>query len=228
MALEPQFRHFINAKLSIDETRELRRGYYAATSYVDAQIGKVLNRLESLGLERNTIVVLWSDHGFHLGEQGLWNKTSLFELDARVPLIIAGPGIPLGGRRWTPVELLDLYPTLVDLCGLPPQRSVDGLSLVQVLNDENARLKHGAVTESPRPWNMRPRVRAMGYSIRTLRWRYTEWRNWTDGTILARELYDCESEPIETRNLANDPHFSTTLHACADDLAAVVGSSTPR
>ena len=106
-----------DGKLTPDDVLALRHGYYAAISYVDAQVGKVIHQLDQLGLADNTVIVLWSDHGFHLGEHALWAKTSNFELDARVPMIIASPKWPGGRRTEALVELLDLYPTLADLCG---------------------------------------------------------------------------------------------------------------
>ena len=118
------------------DARVLRHGYFAATSYVDAQVGKVLDTLESTGLGESTLVVFWSDHGFHLGEHGLWAKTSNFELDARVPLIIAEPGRAKARRRAKVVELLDLYSTLTEFCGLPPSAHVEGTSLVPLMKGD--------------------------------------------------------------------------------------------
>ena len=157
-----------------DEAITLRHGYYANISYMDAQVGKVLNELNRLGLAANTIVVVWSDHGFHLGEHGLWAKTSNFELDARVPMIIATPDYERGGkaagqRSESLVELIDLYPTLADLCGLKPPENLAGRSLRPILNDPDATVKDVALTQHCRP--AYPKVGenpdAMGYSIRT-------------------------------------------------------------
>jgi len=185
--------------------RELRHGYYAATSYMDAQVGKVLDELERLGLADKTVVVFWSDHGFHLGEHGLWGKTSNFELDAQVPLLIATPGMKQAGKRTAAlVELLDLYPTLVDVCGLPVKAGLEGLSLRPVLNDPSTRVKTAAFTQHPRPAHMVVPGEAMGYSLRDENYRYTEWRDWSTGQLLAAELYDHQSDSNETRNVAQE------------------------
>ena len=182
----------------------LRRGYYAATSYVDAQVGKVLDELDRLALRDSTIIVLWSDHGYHLGEHALWAKTSNFELDARVPLIIATPHHKPSQRTDAIVELLDLYPTLADLCGLPAPTSLEGVSLRPVLEDPSKSVKPAAFTWHPRPayppGGNDPD--AMGYSMRTDRYRYTEWRDFKTGHPVARELYDHAADPRETVNVA--------------------------
>ncbi len=195
------------------DTLALRHGYYANTSFVDAQVGKVLGELDRLGLRRNTIVVFWSDHGYHLGEHGLWAKTSNFELDARVPLILATPEHPGGQRTRALVELLDLYPTLADLCGLPAPPGLEGKSLRAVLDDPSATIKPAAFTQHPRPAyppaGQDPS--AMGYSMRTDRYRYTEWRDFATGDVLARELYDHHEDPLETRNVVEDPRQVAAL-----------------
>jgi iduronate 2-sulfatase len=205
------------------EALALRHGYYAATSFVDAQIGKVLDELERLDLRKNTIVVFWSDHGYHLGEHGLWAKTSNFELDARVPMIIATPDRQGGQRTRALAELLDLYPTLADLCGLESPGNLAGKSLRPVLDDPAAAVKSGAVTQHPRPAYYTddgdPMV-AMGYSLRTDRYRYTEWRDVAGPRVLARELYDHASDPAETVNLAGQPRQAETLKTLAAQLSA--------
>ncbi len=182
----------------------LRRGYYAATSYVDAQVGKVLDELDRLALRDSTIIVLWSDHGYHLGEHALWAKTSNFELDARVPLIIATPDHKPSQRTDAIVELLDLYPTLADLCGLPAPTSLEGVSLRPVLEDPTKSVKPAAFTWHPRPAYPpgQSDPDAMGYSMRTDRYRYTEWRDFKTGHPVARELYDHAVDPRETVNIA--------------------------
>lgn len=201
--------------MTADETRELRHGYLAAISYLDAQVGRVLDELDRLGLTDSTIVAFWSDHGFHLGEHALWAKTSNFELDARVPLILAAPGIPGGTRTRALAELLDLYPTLADLAGLPPPVGVDGVSLAPVMRDPSASVKPAALTQHPRPAYYTGSPEIMGYSIRTDRHRYTEWRDWSTGAIVARELYDHATDPDETRNAAHDPASADVLASAA-------------
>jgi iduronate 2-sulfatase len=211
------------------ETLALRHGYYAATSYVDAQVGKLLDELDRLKLGDKTIVVFWSDHGYHLGEHALWAKTSNFELDARVPLIIATPNHPRGQRTDALVELLDLYPTLADLCGLQAPANLEGTSLRPLLDDPTSTVKSAAITQHPRPayYSEEEPLEAMGYSMRTDRYRYTEWRDVRDGHVLARELYDHRDDPGETVNLAGQPQQGTTIDELAVQLSAIVKSPRP-
>ncbi len=216
-------RDFKGRKPTDDEVRELRHGYYAATSFLDAQIGKVLDEIDSLDLYDNTIIVFWSDHGFHLGEHDLWCKTSNFELDARVPMIVAVPGQKTAGKASNSlVELIDLYPTLADLCDLPAPEDLEGISLRPVLDDPSAKVKTTALTQHPRP--AYPSVGedpdAMGYSVRTERYRYTEWRGFRDEKVTARELYDHETDPMETVNLATRPRYAKAVR----NLAAQVNT----
>jgi iduronate 2-sulfatase len=187
------------------QSREMRRGYYANISYMDAQVGKVLTELDRLGLRSNTIVVLWSDHGFHLGEKGLWAKTSNFELDARVPLIISTPQYNQSQRTNSLVELLDIYPTLADLCNLEPPSNLAGQSLVDILKDPRTAVKQIALTQHCRPAYPANGADpdAIGYSIRTDRYRYTEWRVFGSDRVLAYELYDHKKDPHETANVIN-------------------------
>ncbi len=192
--------------LDDDEVFELRHGYLAGISYLDAQVGKLLDELDRLQLTDRTVVVFWSDHGFHLGEHQLWCKTSNFELDARVPLIIAPPpGSAATGTSHALVELLDLYPTLVDLCDLPMPERLDGTSLTPVLKDPSREVKKGAFTQHPRPAYYRSQPQVMGVSVRTRSLRYTEWRDFGTGDVVARELYDHANDPRETRNLIAAP-----------------------
>ena len=216
------FRDRPKGRPNTDEVLALRHGYYAAISYLDAQVGKVLDELDRLGLRNSTIVVFWSDHGFHLGEHGLWAKTSNFELDARVPLIIATPWHQAGQRTEALVELLDLYPTLADLCGLPVSDHLEGVSLRPLLDDPTTTVKPAAFTQHTRPAypsNADP-LKAIGYSLRTDRYRYTEWRAVSDGHAIAQELYDHHADPHETRNLAGRTEHAHTVQALAKQLAA--------
>ena len=210
--------------------REMHHGHLAAISYLDAQVGRVLGELNALGLRENTIIVFWSDHGLHLGEHGLTRKTTAFELDARVPLIIATPKHKPGQRTEALVELLDLYPTLTDLCELKAPREVEGVSLVPLLNDPNARGKDFALTQTPRPNYPRGKLpKVMAYSIRTQRYRYTEWRDFRTGEVQARELYDHDDDPREMANLAGHVDRSETLAELAEQLdrALSLGDETP-
>ena len=192
--------------------RKALQGYAAATTYVDAQIGRVLDALERLGLADDTYVVLTSDHGFLLGEHGQWMKWSLFEPAARVPLLVAGPGIAPGVSPRT-VELLDVFPTLADLCGLEPPAGLDGASLRPLLADPAATWERPAFTELAR-------LGFHGWSVRTERWRYTEW----EGGSVGRELYDHTSDPGEITNLAEREEFAATVAELSAAIAARRGA----
>jgi iduronate 2-sulfatase len=192
--------------LSEADIKTLRHGYYAAISYVDAQIGKVLDELKRLGLEDKTLVVFWSDHGFHLGEHSLWCKNSNFELDARVPLMISVPGQTTAGQRaMAPVELLDIYPTLADYCHLPLPAHVAGLSMRPMVEDPQASIRDFALTQNPRPATGEAKEQPiMGYSVRSATHRYTQWQDRLTGEVIARELYDHRIDPLETFNRADE------------------------
>lgn len=180
--------------------KDLRHGYYAAASYVDAQIGKVLDALRTEGLDQNTIVVLWGDHGYHVGDHGTWCKHTNFEEAVRVPLIIRAPGYPAGENIPAPVESLDVYPTLVALCHLAPPPQLEGESLVPLLKDPESQSTKGyAFSQYPRGGGKEP---LMGYSVRKGPWRYTEWIATKTGTVKFRELYNLESDPTVTKNMA--------------------------
>ncbi len=205
--------------LTADAVREIRHGYLANISYLDAQVGKVLAELDRQQLADSTVVVFWSDHGYHLGEQTLWAKTSNFELDARVPLIIAAPKMTSAGQQTDALtELLDLYPTLVELCGLAPAPGLNGISLTPVLNSPDTSVRDVALTQHPRPAYYSGAPETMGYSIRSSRYRYTEWREWKTGQVVARELYDHHADPYESRNLANHNDQQTVISQHADLL----------
>lgn len=193
------------------EVLVLRQGYYAATSYVDAQIGKVLDELYRLKLEENTIVVFWSDHGFHLGEHGLWGKTSNFELDARVPMIISLPGQNKSFETDSLVELLDIYPTLTDLCGLNAPEELQGKSLNPIFKNLKAEIKPYAFTQHTRPAypSEKEPLKAMGYSIRSSKFRYTRWEEIKTKELIAEELYNHSVDPDETVNLANSEKWDS-------------------
>ena len=202
--------------LSVDQARECKRAYFATISFVDAQIGRVLDALERLKLWDNTIVVFWSDHGYHLGEHGLWMKQSNFEESARVPLIIAAPNQKVRGRASSrTVELLDLYPTLTDLAGIAAPPNLDGVSLRPLLDHPNAKWKRPAFTQVQRGG-----VRGFpGYSVRTERWRYVLWDDGAKGA----QLYDHANDPQEQRNLAGQAKHSK-IEA---QLAALIKSNWP-
>ena len=175
--------------------RNLVRSYLAATSFVDAQVGRITRALEEAGLAENTIVVLWGDHGWHLGEKGITGKNTLWDNGTRVPLVFAGPGVARGGRSTQPAELLDIYPTLIELCGLTPRTDLEGLSLVpQLKNAATARARPAITTHNQG-----------NHGVRSERWRYIRY---ADGT---EELYDHATDPREWTNVALRPENAAIL-----------------
>lgn len=199
--------------VTVDEARKCKQAYYACNSFVDAQVGRLLDALEENGLREKTIIVFWSDHGYFLGEKGLWYKRKAFERSARMPLIISVPGMTENKSTKSPVELLDLYPTLADLCGLTPPETLEGASLRPLLTDPvNASWTKPAVTQV---WHNK---NAWGYSLRTDRWRYTEWREGKAG----RELYDHSVDPGEVTNLALKPEHAETISGLSRQLQTFV------
>ncbi len=190
--------------------RQLRHGYYACVSYMDAQVGKLLDALDQHGLRDNTIVVLWGDHGYHLGEKALWCKTTNYELDTRAPLIIAAPGME-SGECDALVEFVDIYPTLLDCCGLPQRDDLEGISLAPLLRQPRQPWKTAAFSQFPRPWTYHGDPAVMGYSMRIERFRYTEWQDFSSGDVLGRELYDHALSGAEFENVAEDSTYSQTI-----------------
>jgi choline-sulfatase len=194
--------------LSDDLARQAIQAYYASITFVDTQVGRLLAALDSTGLANNTIVVFTSDHGYHMGEHGHWQKTTLFENAARVPLIIATPGANRAGSHTTALaEMVDFYPTLAELCNLETPKYLAGVSLVAALNDSEQHPRDSALTQF-----------ADGYSLRTDRYRYTEWGEQGEQ---GAELYDRQSDPEEMSNLAQHSEYgelvkqlSTQLHDC--------------
>ena len=181
--------------------REAIQAYWASITFMDAQMGRVLDALERLGLAEKTIVVITSDHGYHMYEHGLWQKMSLFENSARVPLIVAAPGMRGNGHVSEALaELVDIYPTLADLSGLPTPNYLDGASLSAVLTDPTQTIKSAAFTQVRRG-------QFHGFSIRTVRWRYTLW----DGGRKGEQLYDMQADPREMTNLASHPELKQTV-----------------
>ena len=214
--------------LADEKVRQLRHGYYACVSYVDALVGRLLKTLDECGLANNTVVVLWGDHGYHLGEQGLWTKANNYELSTRVPLIIAAPHAAAGGGRSSAlVEMVDLYPTLVELCGLPlnTEHSVrlEGISLTPLIHDPARNWKQAAFSQYPRA-RQSHRHQAngdiMGYAVRTAQHRYVEWRDNATQRILARELYEIDADACETTNVAGNKDREATVQRLAEILKA--------
>ena len=191
-------------KLPLDDQleRTLIHGYYASLSYMDAQLGRVLDELERLGLNDNTIVVLWGDHGYHLGDHGAWTKHTNYEQANRIPLVISAPGVTQPGSSTRAlVESVDLFPTLVELAGLAPfqgEQPWDGTSLLPVLDDPQKSIRDHA-------YHCYPRGKRMGRAIRTARHRLVEWKEIGASQETAQyELYDYQQDPLETRNLAEE------------------------
>lgn len=204
-----------------DFARTLRHGYHACISYIDAQVGRLLDALEREGLSDHTVVILWGDHGWQLGDHGLWHKHTNFERAVRAPLIVSAPGFAgAGGRCGAPVEFVDVYPTLADLCGLPIPPGLDGASLRPFLERPDAPMQKPAISQYPRS-SKEHGGSLMGYSIRDERWRATFWRRRNGGEIGYAELYDEANDPAETVNLAGRPEHAAVLAALQRHLPPV-------
>ncbi len=200
----PRFSWYLHWKLpeprhtflrEADQWRNIVRSYLACTSFVDSQVGRVLDALQRNGLAENTIVVLWSDHGFHLGEKDITGKNTLWDRSTRVPLIFAGPGVTADAKCNQPAELLDMYPTLLDLCGLPKNEKLEGISLGPQLKDANTIRDRPAITTHNHD----------NHGIRTENWRYITY---ADGS---EELYDMEKDPNEWENLVSKTEMQSTI-----------------
>jgi iduronate 2-sulfatase len=186
---------FIGRDASEKEAREVTRAYYASSTFADRQLARVLNKLDELKLREKTVIVMFGDHGYHLGEKGKWSKhNSLFEVAARVPLIVCLPGGAAGQSSPRTAQLLDIYPTLCEACGLPLPTGLEGHSLVPLARDPRAAWNHPAYTVAKNG-------PAFGQSVRTERWRYSEWNGGEAGAV----LFDHETDPQEMKNLAADP-----------------------
>jgi iduronate 2-sulfatase len=204
--------------LSEEQARKMVHGYYAAVAYMDAQVGRVLDELDRLGLREKTVVVLWGDHGWQLGEHGLWCKHTNYETSARAPLILSAPGQKSAGKRTDALtEFVDIYPTLADLCGLPAPEGLEGTSARPLLEKPDRPWKQAAFSQYPRhiPGN----GQGMGYALRTDRYRLVEW------TVPGKEfreyeLYDHQSDPGENENLAKRPEHAETVKQLAEMLHA--------
>jgi iduronate 2-sulfatase len=201
---------------------------------MDAQVGRVLDALDRHGLADDTVIVLTSDHGYHVGEHGLWQKMSLFEESARVPLLVVAPGRARpGGVARAPVSQVDLFPTLAALCDVPAPDALQGQSLVPMLEDPTSEGRNWALTQVVRGSALGRITRSLdaggrgkrffGYSLRTPRWRYTEWDEGREG----RELYDHDADPRELVNLAERPEQAEQVAALARQLHDAVATTLP-
>ena len=207
-----------NGLINENKQRELIHGYYACVSYVDAQIGKILNVLETNGMLDNTIVILWGDHGWHLGDHGQWAKHSNFEQATRSPLIIVDPDTKSNNFSSSPVEFIDVFPTLTELTGLDIPESLQGSSLLPILKGKSKRIKDYAVSQYPRG-------NVMGYALRNERYRYVAWyknRSTVEEDVIIKELYDYKNDPNETVNIVGierelSQQFQETLNTFLDN-----------
>lgn len=191
---------------TVDQTRLLRHGYYASVSYTDAQIGRLLDALDSLGLTDNTIIVLWGDHGWKLGEHNSWCKQTNYEIDTRVPLIICDPRSKTKGEQCEAlVEFVDIYPTLCDMVDLPVPASLHGVSMKPLIETPDREWKSAIFTLHLRgAYKRLPKEELiMGRAIRTERFRYVEWKNYVTGKLMGMELYDLQTDPQENESLAH-------------------------
>ncbi len=208
--------------LSEEMALDLIHGYYAATSYTDAQIGRVLDELARLGLAEKTVVLVWGDHGWQLGEHGLWCKHTNFEIAVRSPLIVRVPGQKRAGTQSAAlVEFVDIYPTLCELCGLAPPKGLEGTSFAPLVDQPDRPWKTAAFSQYPR-------AKVMGYSMKTDRYRYTEWRARAGGAPVAVELYDHQTDPQENVNLAKLPEKKNLVAELGKQLEAGWRGALPR
>jgi arylsulfatase A-like enzyme len=196
-------------KLPEAKQRELIHGYYACISYLDAQVGKLLEGLKAEGLDKNTIIVFWGDHGWHFGDHSLWAKHSNFEQATKAPLMFTVPNLTKGTIYTQPTEFVDIFPTLCDLTGIPKPNYLDGKSLLPAMKDNKIKIKDYAISQYPRGGSTKDGNRIMGYSLRNERYRYTEWigsffttaKPFDEKQIVATELYDLTNDPNETVNI---------------------------
>ncbi|NDB76848.1 MAG: DUF229 domain-containing protein, partial [Verrucomicrobia bacterium] len=198
-----------------DFAKQLRHGYYACISYTDAQVGRMLDALDREGLADNTVIVLWGDHGWQLGDHGLWHKHTNFELATRAPLLISVPHAKTTGQKCdAPVEFVDVYPTLADVCGLAIPAGLDGVSLKKFIENPAAPATKVAISQYPRSAGKAGGA-VMGYSIRDDRWRATFWRERAGSKIVATELYDEKNDPTETVSVHDQSENKAVLEQLA-------------
>ena len=194
----------LNLKSNNELAKEIKEAYFATTTFMDAQVGRILKKLQQTGLDKNTIVVFTSDHGYHLSEHGHWQKQTLFENSTRIPLIFSGPGIDQGKRTNSPVEMIDIYPTIMQLTGIDTPDHVIGKSLKPIFKDINSSVRKSALTK----WKN-------GYSIKTERYRLTKWG---ENGELGYELYDHKNDHGEMINLSKDPNYFLILDSLKQEI----------
>lgn len=212
--------------VSDELARKLIHAYRAATSFTDTNIGRVLAELDRLSLRDNTVVVLWGDHGWKLGEHASWCKHSNTENDTNAPLVIAAPGAKAAGQSTTAlVEFVDIYPTLCDLAGLRLPAHLQGVSMKRLLDDPNRGWKSAAFSQYPRSVEGQA---LMGYAMRTDRYRYVEWRKRNTREVVAQELYDHQTDPAENQNIATRPESSALLSQLSAQLEAGWQAAAPQ
>ena len=211
-----------------DFAKTLRHGYNACISYTDAQIGKVLDALDKEGLAESTVIVLWGDHGWQLGEHGLWHKHTNFEIAARAPLLIVLPKSATAGKHCAaPVEFVDVYPTLADVCGLKVPQGLAGMSLKPYLENPDAPMQKPAISVYPKSSKDHGGA-LMGYSVRNEQWRATFWRKRNAADIGFIELYDEQNDPNETVNLATKPEHAEVIASLQKHLPPTGSDFAPK
>lgn len=193
--------------LSDEYARELRHGYFACVSYIDAQVGLIIQHLKDEGLYDSTVIVLMSDHGYHLGDAGMWGKSTNFDMATRIPLIISNYNDQKGVCAGL-VEAIDVYPSLCEMAGITSPKQLEGNSLVPLVNNPSLPWKKAILTQYPRSVS---NEKLEGYAIRTKRYKYVEWRNRTDDKVVTTELYDHKTDPFETKNIAGEKAHKTLL-----------------
>jgi arylsulfatase A-like enzyme len=210
-----------DGQLNEDQTRALKHGYLASVSYIDAQVGKLINKLKELRIDDNTIIVLWGDHGWKLGEHASWCKMTNYEIDTKVPLIYSTPqlrGKSIKSKRL--IEFVDVYPTLCELAGISIPETLEGISSVPLFENPDRSWKKAAFSQFLREgiWIAPDGIEYMGYSIRTEEYRYTEWVNWESNELAAIELYDHTKDPHENINIAELEGNKSIIKELAESL----------
>jgi iduronate 2-sulfatase len=212
--------------ISPEKIRALKHGYYAATSYMDTQLGRVLAELDRLGLRNKTVIIFWGDHGWHLGEHDMWCKHTDYEVATRVPLIISVPNQKNCGAKCNGiVEFVDIFPSLADICGLPQPSGLDGISFKPLVENPNRSWKTAAFSVWPK--KVPDQGDGMGWAIRTERYRYVEWRV-PQNKFIYRELYDHQADPQENENLADKPESAAMVKELSAQLKAGWKGALPK